>query len=243
MDLPSNLDFGDVKVGKEAALPLAIESRTDAPLQVVIRQVVDPYIVDRDLVDLAPRAAAPILVTFAPRVRGEAWMPLALRPCSGCTPTIVQVRGKGVGKELRASPSPAGFDHVALGLTRPQESSITNVGDFDVELAAIEVEGEGFAVDPDGLPDRLAIGEQASGWSSNPVAPATSRRSSWCAPPSSSNGNCGYPSPGSGGRPSRARCVHRIECASGPSRRTRLCRGAWSSRTRARRHVPSGASR
>lgn len=162
IDVEMHLSFGDVKVGEEATLPLTLVSLTDAPLEVAIRNASDrSFTVDRVSLDLAPRGTETILITFAPTSRGGASKTFHLDLCQGCAGTYVEVDGNGVGKELRASPDPVGFDDVALGLIRRQQVTITNVGDFDVAFGSIEAQGDGFAADLEGFPERLAVGESA----------------------------------------------------------------------------------
>jgi len=163
LDVDTHLDFGDVKVGEAATLPLTLSSQTDAPLDVSIRNPIDRAItVDPTFVELAPRTTETIYVTFKPFARGHATKSYLLDFCEGCPPTTIEVEGHGVARTLLSTPSLIGFDDVALGLTRSQRVRISNVGDFDATIASISVMGDGFAFDATDFPDFLAVGESAS---------------------------------------------------------------------------------
>lgn len=161
--IPSNLDFGDVKVGEEASLPIEFVSETDAPLEVGIHHVsIGSFRVSRSRFDLGPGASETVVATFAPTARSPATMTLVIDVCTGCPTMEIRMEGNGLGPQLVASQSPIAFGDVAPGLTRVRPVTITNMGEVEVVFGDIDTEGIGFGVDPTGFAKLLGAGDAST---------------------------------------------------------------------------------
>lgn len=160
LGLPAELDFGEVAVGDELAVPLHLENRTDAPLAPGIRIAAGEGIqVEEGDPTIEPRSVVVRTIGWKPTRPGPLAGLLEVRPCEGCRPVRVALRGTGVSHQVLLEPASFDFGWVMPGIDSDRVLTVRNRSATAVEAIFVLEGGRNAFSVPGEAREILAPGE------------------------------------------------------------------------------------
>ncbi len=147
------LDFGEVLVGTRATLNSRVSNtgttHFDATGYVTNSWFFLPTIALRPLGPLAPGNAVQAPITFCPQKRKPylgCWVEADGTNGNNIVNCFATLKGTGVDAELTFVPDPCDFGDVCVGNSKQIKITVTNSGDFDVDVAGYEWPNAPFEV-------------------------------------------------------------------------------------------------
>jgi hypothetical protein len=163
LDVAETLDFGAVRVGAKADLPLVVGN--EAPLGItdfrfeVSGEDAHAFSVARAIKQVPAKATAELGIEFKPTLAAPQAAVLSVSACARCEATKIVLRGRGIDIDLVATPGALDFGPVPPDKTRTLALEVRNRGEAVASLREARVEGEGFSVAPGAVPANLGQGD------------------------------------------------------------------------------------
>lgn len=161
---PSEIDFGEVRVGESQKRSFTLVSVADGELRLLLKTGGSTdFSVDTQSFDLPGRGKAKLEVIFEPRRRGSHVGWLEISPCVDCAPVRIEFKGRAGLEGLQVGPSTFDFGVVPPGFSHQIEGWIRNDGDAPALVEALRLESSDpvFELDFDtSLPHELAPNEE-----------------------------------------------------------------------------------
>lgn len=148
---PSSLDFGSIVVGNTDVRSITLMNTGGVAVTVNTANVVGAGFSTTGLVlplVLNAGQSTAFNAQFAPGVAGAVAGSITIDSTAVNTPNVVTLAGTGVAQVLTASLSPGtiAFGNVNVGATANQTVTLTNTGNFNINVTAANVTGAGFSV-------------------------------------------------------------------------------------------------
>jgi hypothetical protein len=160
---PTNLNFGNVQVGKNQTNPDTITNTGGVNVTITQANVTGAGFSISGLtlpLTLGPGQSKTFNVTFAPQSAGSVNGNIAIIN-DGSNPTLnIPLSGTGVAPgALSANPSSLNFGNVQVGKNQSNPDTITNTGGVNVTITQANVTGAGFSISGLTLPLTLGPGQ------------------------------------------------------------------------------------
>jgi hypothetical protein len=148
---PSLHNFGDVKVGENSDQIFTISNTGNADLDVNATTIGGANVGEFSIIDggaftVAPNATCDITVRFSPTSTGNKTATLVIASNDPDeNPLIVALSGKSVEHEpepdIEVDPASYDFKEVSIGTSVQRTFTIRNIGDGDLEIKSVTIEG------------------------------------------------------------------------------------------------------
>ncbi|MFO0597435.1 MAG: hypothetical protein U0228_19150 [Myxococcaceae bacterium] len=141
IEVPAEIDFGEVPVFTTTEVNVALVNHSTAPITIEFGELSAPFSAGQSgPIVVGPDLTLPIRFAFAPFDARLQVADISFVGGAGCAPT--RVRFQGLGRGRLEAPDELNFDALAVGQTTTGTVRVSNTGrlDFDVEVMTMTLE-------------------------------------------------------------------------------------------------------